>query len=49
MHSLHGIGPFSNPTLMGCIHTSDKSRLTIRVMELKYYIDIFKQSVICRF
>ena len=29
---------------MDCIN---KSRITIRVMELKYYIDIFNQSVIC--
>ena len=28
---------------MGCIHISNKSRITIRVM---YYIDIFNQSVI---
>ena len=35
---------------MGCIHTSNssKSRITIRVMELNYYIDIFNQSVIWR-
>ena len=35
---------------MGCIHTSNsnKSRITICVMELKCYIDIFNQSVICR-
>ena len=35
---------------MGCIHTSNsnKSKITIRVMELNYYIDIFNQSVICR-
>ena len=35
---------------MSCIHTSNsnKSRITIRVMELKYYIDIFNQSVIYR-
>ena len=34
---------------MGCIYTSNsnKNRITIRVMELKYCIDIFKQSVIC--
>ena len=34
---------------MGCIHTSNsnKSRITIRVKELKYYIDIFNQSIIC--
>ena len=35
---------------MGCIHTSNsnKIRITIHVMELKYHIYIFKQSVICR-
>ena len=35
---------------MGCIHTSNsnKSRIIIRLMELKYYIYIFNQSVICR-
>ena len=35
---------------MGYIHTSNsnKSRITIRAMELKYYIDILNQSVICR-
>ena len=35
---------------MGCIYTSDsnKSRIIIRVMELKYYMYIFNQSVICR-
>ena len=35
---------------MGCIHTSNgnKSRISIRVMDLKYYIDIFNHSVIWR-
>ena len=35
---------------MGCIHTSNsnKSRITIRVMELKYYIAMFNKPVICR-
>ena len=33
---------------MGCIHTrnSNKSRIIICVMELKYYIYIFNQSII---
>ena len=35
---------------MSCIHTinSNKSRITIRVMELKWYIEILAQSVISR-
>ena len=35
---------------MGCIHASNsnKSRITICVMELKYYIYIFNPSVIWR-
>ena len=35
---------------MGCIHTSNnnKSRIIICPIELKYYIYIFNQSVICR-
>ena len=34
---------------MGCIHTrnSNKNGIIIRVMELKCYIYIFNQSVIC--
>ena len=36
---------------MGCIHTrnNNESRIIIRVMEVKYYIYIFNQSVIWRF
>ena len=36
--------------LMGCIHTrnSHKSRIIIRVMELKYYNYIFNQYIIWR-
>ena len=34
--------------LMGCIHISIiVIKVTIRVMELRYYIYIFNQSVIC--
>ena len=34
---------------MGCIYTSNsnKSTITVCVRELKYYSDIFNQSVIC--
>ena len=35
---------------MGCIHTknSNKNRIIICVMELKYYLYIFNQSIIWR-
>ena len=35
---------------INCIHTSNgnKSRISIRVMDLKYYIDIFNHFVIWR-
>ena len=34
---------------MGCIHTSNSNKSRICVMELKYSIDIFNQSVISAF